>query len=155
MDATAWAFVAASVIVTFAIAAGSIGRESKRLDSFAPRVVYSLDEAIDFVADRIPAVSQSRLTPEDVDTLLRAHMRWLHAHGLQPDQVNQARQSIDEQVVLTDLESVAYLLAEADRLEMEILDDVDVANVVNAHLDYLDLIGAVGPEADPGESAAR
>ena len=41
----------------------------------------------------------------------------------------------------------AYLLAEADRAGIEILDDVDVVHVVDAHLAYFEAIGAVGPKA--------
>ncbi len=42
---------------------------------------------------------------------------------------------------------VAYLLAEAERLGVDLLDDVDAVNVVDAHLAYFEAIGAVGPQA--------
>ena len=74
-----------AAIATFAIAAGAIGREAHRLDAVAPRAVYQLDEAVDFVADRLPPESQARLTPAEVEQLLVIHLRWLHAKGLQPD----------------------------------------------------------------------
>ncbi|MBI4884965.1 MAG: hypothetical protein HY826_13020, partial [Actinobacteria bacterium] len=41
----------------------------------------------------------------------------------------------------------AYLLGAAERNGVEIIDDVDVVNVVDAHLAYFDAIGAVGPRA--------
>ncbi len=146
MDATTWVFAAVAAVLVFAIAAGTIGREARRLDAVAPRAVYQLDEAVDFVADRLPPQSQARLTPGEVDELLRAHLRWLHEQGLQPDRVVDTRQSIDEQVVITEDSLVAYLLAEADRLGVELLDDVDAVNVVDAHLRYFEAIGAVGPQ---------
>ena len=96
---------------------------------------------------RLPEASQARLTPEDVDELLRAHLRWMHEHGLQPDKADDARQTIDEQVVISDDALVAYLLAEAERVGVELLDDVDAVNVVDAHLAYFEAIGAVGPQA--------
>ena len=46
---------------------------------------------------------------------------------------------------------VAYLLGEAERNGLEIIDDVDVVNVVEAHLAYFEAIGAVGPTATDGE----
>ena len=52
-------------VLVFAIAAGTIGREAHRLDAVAPRAVYQLDEAVDFVADRLPPASQARLTPAE------------------------------------------------------------------------------------------
>ena len=42
---------------------------------------------------------------------------------------------------------VGYVLGEAERNGIDILDDVDVVNVVEAHLAYFDAIGAVGPQA--------
>jgi hypothetical protein len=147
MDATTIVFAVIAALSVFAIAAGTVGREAHRLDSVAPRAIYQLDEAVDFVADRLPAASQARLTPAEVDEFLRAHLRWMHDHGLQPDKAVDARQVIDEQVVITDDALVAYLLAEADRLGVELLDDVDAVNVVDAHLAYFEAIGAVGPQA--------
>ena len=56
-------------------------------------------------------------------------------------------QSIDEQVVVTEDALTAYLLGEADRNGVDLLDDVDAVNVVEAHLAYFEAIGAVGPQA--------
>ena len=42
---------------------------------------------------------------------------------------------------------IGYLLGESEREGVELLDDVDVVAVVDAHLAYLDAIGAVGPRA--------
>lgn len=147
MDGITIVFAVLAAVLVFAIAAGTIGREAHRLDAVAPRAVYQLDEAVDFVADRLPPESQARLTPEEVDRLLRAHLRWMHEQGLQPDRAVDARQSIDDQVVISEDALVAYLLAEAEQLGVELLDDVDAVNVVDAHLAYFEAIGAVGPQA--------
>ena len=147
MDGITIVFAVLAAVLVFAIAAGTIGREAHRLDAVAPRAVYQLDEAVDFVADRLPPESQARLTPEEVDQLLRAHLRWMHEQGLQPDRAVDARQSIDDQVVISEDALVAYLLAEAEQLGVELLDDVDAVNVVDAHLAYFEAIGAVGPQA--------
>jgi hypothetical protein len=109
--------------------------------------VYQLDEAVDFVADRLPPESQARLTPAEVEQLLVIHLRWLHAKGLQPDRAVDQVQSIDEQVVINEDTLVAYMLGEAEREGIDLLDDVDAVKVSEAHLQYLDAIGAVGPQA--------
>lgn len=145
-----WVFVVIAAVLVFGIAAGTIGREAHRLDAIAPRSVYQLDEAVDFVADRLPPASQARLTPAEVEQLLIAHLRWLHEQGLQPDKAVDARQTIDDEVVVTEDALVAYLLGEATSIGVELLDDVDAVNVVDAHLAYFEAIGAVGPVADPG-----
>ena len=148
MEAISWVFVGLAAIAVFVIAAVVVGREAHRLDAVAPRSVYVVDEAVEFVAEYLPADTQARLTPDELEQLLTAHMRWLHAKGLQPSNVVDRRQDIIDPVVLTEDTLAGYLLAEAERSGIEILDDVDVVNVVDGHLAYFEAIGAVGPMAD-------
>ena len=49
--------------------------------------------------------------------------------------------------MITEDTLAGYLLADAERSDLVILDDVDVVNVVDAHLAYFEAIGAVGPRA--------
>ena len=150
MPVITFVLIVIAALSTFVIAAVVVGREARRLDSVAPRSVYIVDEAVEFVAEYLPAGTQSRLTPDELEQLLTFHMRWLHAKGLQPSNVIDRRQDIAVPVVVTEDTLTGYLLGEADRNGIEILDDVDVVNVVDAHLAYFEAIGAVGPEAtDP------
>ncbi len=147
MEPVTWVFVVIAAVLVFAIAAGVVGREAHRLDAVAPRSVYLIDEVVEFVAEYLPSESQARLTPAELEQLLTFHMRWLHAKGLQPTNVVDRRQDIDTLVIVGEDDLVAYLIAEAEQAGIEIIDDVDVVNVVDAHLAYFDLIGAVGPKA--------
>jgi len=147
MDPVTLAFVAASAAATFAIAAFAVGREARRLDAVAPRAVYDPDEAASFVADRLPPSTQARLTPAELDGLLRLHLRWMHDHGLQPRDVIDRRQDIVDRVVAAEEVLVAHLLGGATAAGVEVLDDVDVLHAVRAHLAYFEAIGAVGPSA--------
>jgi len=140
-------FIAAAAVCVLAIAAIVIGREARRLDAVAPRAVYDLDQAADFVADRLPEVTQARLTPDELQAMLALHMRWLHAQGLQPDRAVDKRQDIAKLLLISEDQLSAYLLSEAEKSGVELLDDVDVVHVVRAHLAYFDAIGAVGPTA--------
>jgi hypothetical protein len=147
MEATTVVFAIVAALAVFVIAAGTIGREAHRLDAVAPRAVYRLDEAVDFVSDRLPPATQARLTPEEVESLLKLHLRWLHAKGLQPADVIDHVQDIDDRVVITEDTLVAYLLGAAEEAGVDVLDDVDVVEVTEAHLAYFEAIGAVGPRA--------
>lgn len=147
MSAVTFAFLIVSVISVFVIAAIVIGREARRLDGVAPRTVYLLDEAIDFVADRLPPDTQARLTLEELRKLLVLHMDWLRLKGLQPQDVVDRRQDIADTIVVGEETLTAYLLGEAEKVRVDVLDDVDIVYVVRAHLDYFDAIGAVGPSA--------
>jgi hypothetical protein len=140
-------YIAAAAVAVFVIAAVVIGREARRLDAVAPRAVYDPEQAVEFVADMLPEVTQARLTPDELSAMLVLHMRWLHAQGMQPDRVVDRRQEIDELLLITEDQLSAYLLSEAEKSGVELLDDVDVVHVVRAHLAYFDAIGAVGPTA--------
>ena len=145
---TVLVYLLIATAAVFVMAAVVVGREAHRLDAVAPRSVYIPEEALEFVAEYLPDESQARLTPADLEALLRFHMQWLHAKGLQPSNVIDRRQDIAEQVVISEDNLVAWLLAESERNGVELLDDVDAVNVVTAHLAYFEAIGAVGPRAD-------
>lgn len=153
MDAVTWLFVALAGVVVFTIAAVVVGREARRLDAVAPRAVYQPDEALQFVAGRLPEATQARLTPAELEQLLVLHLRWLHRKGLQPDDVIDRPQDIDQPVVVVEDDVTAYLLGAAEEEGIEVLDDVDVVHVVEAHLAYFEAIGAVGPVADDPDVA--
>jgi len=140
-------YIVIAAVLVFVIAAVVVGREAHRLDSVAPRSVYIPQEAMEFVAEYLPVESQARLTPDELELLLLAHMRWLHSKGLQPSNVIDRRQDIVSTVVIGDDTVAGYLLGQAEAEGIEILDDIDVVNVVDAHLAYFDAIGAVGPRA--------
>ena len=148
MEAVTIVCAVVAAIATFVIAAAVVGREAHRLDAVAPRVIYDVDQAVEFVCARVPAATQARLTPGEVERLLALHMRWLHAKGLQPTNVTDRRQDIVDPTVVTDDTVIGYLLGEAEREGVELLDDVDAVAVVDAHLEYFEAIGAVGPPAD-------
>ena len=148
MPAITIAFIVLAAVCTFVIAAVVVGREARRLDAVAPRVVYQEDQALSFVAQRLPAQTQARLTLEELGQLLTFHLRWLYEQGLQPDQVVDRRQDIAEQVVVESDTVAAYIIGEAERNGVAILDDIDVVRVVDAHQQYFDAIGAVGPQAE-------
>jgi hypothetical protein len=150
MPVITFVLILLAALCTFVIAAVVVGREAHRLDSVAPRSVYIIDEAVEFVAEYLPADTQSRLTPDELEQLLTFHMRWLHAKGLQPANVVDRRQDITTPVVVSEDTLTGYLLGEAERNGIVILDDVDVVRVVDAHHAYFEAIGAVGPRAtDP------
>jgi hypothetical protein len=137
-----------AALMIFVIAAVIIGREARRLDSVAPRAVYELEQATQFVADNLPSETQARLTYSELRKLLVFHMRWLHDKGLQPTGVVDRRQDIVDEVVIDEQTLTAYLLDAAEKNNIEILDDVDAVYVVKAHLQYFDAIGAIGPQSN-------
>ena len=143
-----WLYIVAAAVSVFLIAALTIGREARRLDAMAPRAVYQLEQAAEYVAMSLPEATQARLTMEELEKLLVLHMNWLHSKGLLPAKAVDQRQDISTRLVVTEESLIAYLLGESDKAGIQIMDDVDLVNVTEAHLAYFDAIGAVGPVAD-------
>ena len=143
-----WLFIVLAAVGVFLIAALTIGREARRLDAMAPRAVYQLEQATDFVAMSLSETTQARLTMEELEQLLVMHMNWLHSKGLLPDKAVDHRQDDTTRLVVTEESLIAYLLGESDKAGIQIIDDVDLVNVTEAHLAYFEAIGAVGPAAD-------
>jgi hypothetical protein len=141
-------FALVSALSVFVIAAVVVGREAQRLDMVAPRVIYDIDQAAEYVVRVLPSSAQARLTMDEVRQLLLAHLSWLNDKGLTPLDVTDRVQNISIPVVVDEDTLAAYLLKEASRRGVEILDDVDVVHVADAHMGYFAAIGAVGPKAD-------
>jgi hypothetical protein len=146
VTAVAVVLIVISAIVVFAIAAAVIGREARRLDAVAPRAVYVFDDAVAYVADHVPVVSQAHLTHDDVAQILRIHMNLLWERGLAPEGVTDRPQDIVTPTVVEDVDIVGHVIGAVEEEGLAI-DDVDVAAAVAAHLAYFDEIGAVGPIA--------
>lgn len=137
-----------SAVLVFVIASVVVGREARRLDAVAPRVIYEIDQAVEFVANALPTSTQARLTMEEVRALLLGHLNWLAERDLMPVDVTDRVQDIDAPVIVDETVLSAYLLREAENRGVQLLDDVDVVHVVDAHNAYFAAIGAVGPRAE-------
>ena len=61
-------------------------------------------------------------------------------------------QEIVDPVVVDETDAVGYLIGHAEVLRLDVTDE-DVAHVVDAHLDYMEAIGAVGPVANDPDVA--
>ena len=85
---------------------------------------------------------------DEVRALLLGHMNWLAERNLVPQDVIDRRQDIDTPLVVDETHLAAFLLDEATKRGVEVLDDVDVVHVLDAHNAYFAAIGAVGPKAD-------
>ena len=68
-----WLWIVLGVICTFLIAAVSIGVVSGSLAARPRRSVYDLEEAVEFVADRLPDDLTARISFDDVRSVLLFH----------------------------------------------------------------------------------
>ena len=104
-----------AAVTVFGIAAVTVGREAHRLDAVAPRAVYVLDEAVEYVSDELPAAAQARLTPTRCARCCGPTWPRCARKGLQPPVAVDQVQEIVDPVVVDETDAVAYLIDQAER----------------------------------------
>jgi len=131
--------LAAAVILVIALVA--VGREAFTLAAQPKQALFDLDEAVDFVADRVPDEVSARISYDDVRALVRWHLEHLAAAGTPANRWDALRNRL---VVVDDEEGAEVLMTRAVEAGLDLAAD-DVAAVLAAELAYFDAIGAVGP----------
>ena len=125
-------WIALAAVVVFVIAAVVVGRETGLLAEAPPRPVFEVDEAVLWIADRLP---------DDVT----ARVSHLEVRSVVEQAVNHQRlwEPTDTDRLVTDEETWAYVV---ERVE---LDGEAVGQILAVHARYLTAIGAAGPVAFP------
>ncbi len=142
-------FALVALVVVFVMAAVVVGRESSRLSVEAPRPVFDLDEAVPWVSDRVPFEVSAVLSHDDVRRMLRWNLADLQAAAAlatEPtdDEDDDGALPASPLTVMGEQAAVAAVQARADAEGLAYTDD-QVRAVLDAHLAYLEVIGAVGP----------
>lgn len=141
-------------VVVLVIALVAVGREVFTLRAQPKQAHFDLEEAVRFVADRLPDEVTARLSYDDVRSVLRWHLEYLRDRGV-PVRRDQAARG--GPVVVEDEEGIAWVLGRADANGLDITD-TEVAVVLDTALAYFEAIGAIGrpapglPELGPGDT---
>jgi hypothetical protein len=142
-------FVILIALVVAAIGLVAIGRVVGRLGAQVAPSVYSVDEATEYVADRLPDDVTAQLSFDDVRAVLQWHIEYLAdrgvASGLYDDR------AVAGPLVAAEDDALAYVLGRAAEAEMEV-DDVWVVQILDANEEYLAAIGAIGTTIDDDQS---
>ncbi len=142
-----WLWVVLAAICTFVIAAVSIGVVSGSLAARPRRSVYDIEEAVDFVADRLPDDLTARISFDDVRSVLLFHCDYLAEKGVASEKT--ADDIGTALVVVPDDEPTAWVLGKVEEASLD-LSDADVVTILDVELEYYEAIGAIGPQlAEP------
>lgn len=137
-----WLFVVIGAVLVFAIAAVAVGRVTGSLARAPRRSLFDIDEAVDFVADRLPAEVSSQVSYDDVRRVIAWHLELLAERGLSgPDE------TAPQEGVLDETDVAAALLRRAERESTDLTDE-QIVVILDAELAYLEAIGAIGPQAE-------
>ena len=131
--------VAAVLIVAigFTFTGWAVGKT----ESMPDQIVVDAHDAIEFCAQALPSHVTAEITYDELRRILRMHLEWVQAYDFAPDG------TADGPIVFEQFDAVAYVLerAEVNRLKMS---PENVAAIVQAHSDYLQVMGAIHIE-DP------
>jgi hypothetical protein len=137
--------VVLAAVAVVAIALVAVGREAFTLGAQPKQAHFDLEEAVTFVADRLPDEVTAVLSFDDVRSILRWHLEYLRDRGVP---VRRDQSASGGPVVVEDDEGVAWVLGKADEVGLEVTD-TEVAIVLDIEVEYFKAIGAIGGEA-PG-----
>ena len=139
-----------AAVIVFAIAAATVGSTVARLAAQPTTAVLKLDEAVDWIADRLPFEVAAQISHDDVRRILQWHLDYFDDVGL----ASEYGEELAGEVVPADHEPV---VAEADQAVDYVvsramedgrgIEPLHVVCVLDLQLKYLDEIGAIGPSA--------
>ncbi|MGH9154636.1 MAG: hypothetical protein ACRD1K_02005 [Acidimicrobiales bacterium] len=142
------AYAIVAVALVFVIAAVVIGREARRLDAVPPQPAFELEEAVDWVADHLPFEVSAVLSHDDVRRIIDWNLEFFRLKGVSGNGHSPAPTG---PVVVGGAETVEYVLVRAEAAGTPYTPP-QVHAVLDAQMEYLEAIGAIGPEAPPEES---
>jgi hypothetical protein len=135
--------------LVFAIAAVFVVREAGRMTKAPPPVLFSLDEAYDWVVENVPDEVAATLTPDDVRRILAFQVEYFKKKGVS---ANGSSSEPWGAVVVGGAETVDYIL-ERSAATGEAYIPEQVYAVVETQLAYLRAIGAVSSPVEPPDVA--
>jgi hypothetical protein len=155
----AWVFVVLTVVLVVAVGLVAVGRVSAELANRPMVSVFDLDEAVEYVADRLRSDTAGQLSYDEVRALLDWHLSYFESRGVADEHDPLASLAARDEperdaVVMTDDDGgVAYVLGKATEAGLEVAD-VQVVEVLDLQMQYLRAIGAIGAAADDPRGGA-
>ncbi|MFQ5558163.1 MAG: hypothetical protein ACE5GB_11745 [Acidimicrobiales bacterium] len=148
-----WIFVGAGAVLVVAIAVAALGMVVGRLEHETRPALYEFEDAVDYIADRLPDEVTARVSYDDVRQVLRWHLDWFSSVGLSTrhgQELGDPALAPDDVVVGDDTAAVEAVVARS--LDENGPDALDVVCILDMQMRYLTAIGALDSEdGDPGD----
>jgi hypothetical protein len=146
--------IAVAVVAVVAIALGAVGSVSRELSNTPAPVVLDLIHEVDWIADQLPDEVAARLSEDELKQVLYWHLEYVGYQGATEDpdlvadfsEVGVELPEVDIAVARLD-DATDYVIERALGTGDEI-GSVDAVVVLDLHVQYLELLGALGPEVD-------
>jgi hypothetical protein len=137
-----------TLALIFVIGTVAIGREARRLDTFSPVPTLDVEEAVDWIGEHLPDELSGSLAYTDVRRILDWQLEELQRRGLASESIvvhGPDGRLIENFTVIDD--AMVRMLVERSVVDPPLYSDEEVRAVLEAHLGYLERIGAIGPIA--------
>ena len=136
------------ILVLLGVACAVVFREVNRTTEVEAAPGYSVDEAVGFVIECLPAESLTRLRRSEVHRLVSFGLGLLERAGVAlTSRRRPAGDELEGEEMVLDVDGVVRAMREGTTVEVT---DDDLAAVAAGFLQYLEAIGAVGGEAEEG-----
>jgi hypothetical protein len=144
-------FIVVAAILVFAVAAATVGSTVARLADQPTPAVLELDDAVDWIADRLPFEVSAVISHDDVKRILQWHLDYFEEVGLASEFGEELGGEVvppdHDPVIAQDDDAVDYVVGRA-LADGHGIDALQVVCVLDLQLRYLDEIGAIGPTAE-------
>ena len=136
--------------VVVAIAAVIVVREAGRMTREPPPVLFSMDEAYEFVVENLPDIVAATLTPDDVKRILAFQWEYFRQTGVSGNgsKDHPAAGVMSRVPIIGGDEEVDYIVRRSAETGEEYLPE-QVEAVVATQAEYLRAIGAMSTPAEP------
>ena len=128
-------------LAVFAIAAVAVGRVTANLAASPSRAVFDADQALEFVAEALPADVTAELSYDDVRSVLRLFHDYLHERGVATT-AGDANRDLGPQVI--DPDQAADYVVHRSSLQGIPIRRSHAHSVIDAQMAYFEAIGALG-----------
>ncbi len=142
-----WLILGITAVAVLAVGVVTIGGVVGRLSVAPPTSVFDEDEAVDWIADRLPVEVASQITHDDVRQLVTWHLDYLVEEGIATEA---AYADAPDDVVVGEDDGLAFVIGQASDAGLD-LDDTHIAVVLATERAYLEAIGAIGPRVAESE----
>lgn len=125
-----------TLLVVVVVAFIAVGHAVGSTEAMPRQIVVDSHEAIEFCAQALPDRITASLSYDDLRRLIRLHMEWLQAYHWAPDS------SDATPIVFEQYDPLAYVMERCHAVDLEVSAE-EAAAVIEAHSDYLRVIGAL------------
>ncbi len=130
------ALIVVAALVVIVVAFVAVGHAVGTTEAMPAQVIIDGHEAIEFCAQALPDWATASLSYDDLRRLHRLHLEWVQAYHWAP------ASSDSIPIIFEQFDPLAYVQERCETIGLDVTTQ-EIAAVIQAHTDYLQVIGAL------------